>query len=194
MFFKDKLLLLNYLFLENRPNAFESKLRNIFNKKILEVNKKTAIVLYEEKERRIFVLKNQQWKLASFEEERLVNLQLNPKEERQNKYIGFIDYDARNREYVFKTRNTREKIFKGACCDEMGKSNTIELLNEITDTEEFTKDNTKTIKATATRRGRPPLVQNILCIILELYMRHYDRINKDDCRWFYDTEEIKIEI
>ena len=116
------------------------------------------------------------------------------KGELRNKYIGFIDYDARNREYIFKTRNTQERIFKGACCDEMGKINTIELLNEITETEEFTKENTKTIKATSSRPGRPPLVQNILCIILELYMRHYDRIGKNECRWFYDIEEIKIEI
>ena len=187
MFYKDKYLLLQYLFITNNSSFFEDKLREIFDRKILKLGGKIFIVLYD-KERVILRLNNQKWEGVTFEEEKLVVESLRPDGSVKSKYIGFIEYDSKHNRHVFKTRNTIKETYKGAKCEEMGKNKTIEMLNEING-EEFTKDNTKAIKKTSLHPGRPVLVSSILCIILEFYMRHYDKIQREGKKWFYGHEE-----
>lgn len=187
MFYKDKYLLLQYLFITNNSSFFEDKLREIFDRKILKLGGKIFIVLYD-KERVILRLNNQKWEGVTFEEEKAVVESLRPDVSAKSKYIGFIEYDNKHNRHVFKTRNTIKETYKGAKCEEMGKNKTIEMLNEING-EEFTKDNTKAIKKTSSHPGRPVLVSSILCIILEFYMRHYDKIQREGKKWFYGHEE-----
>ena len=190
LFYREKIILLSYLFVVNQQNYFETKLREIFDKKIIKVRDIIAIVLYDNTERKILVLKNQRWKDATPEEKRQIE-PLIIYDYDFDKYVGYIEYDVKNNIYVFKTKNTQEKGHKGARCDEKGKMKTIELLNDITEQRppEFSKENTKAIKKTKTDPGRPQFVQSILCIILEFYMRYYNEIRKNNKRWFCDVEE-----
>ena len=149
-----------------------------------------AIVLYDNTERKILVLKDQRWRDATPEEKRAIEPQIKVVDN-FDKYVGYIDYDVKNNIYVFKTKNTQEKGHKGARCDEKGKMKTIEILNDITNQRppEFSKENTKAIKKTKTDPGRPQFVQSILCIILEFYLRYYNLIRKNGKRWFCNLEE-----
>jgi hypothetical protein len=188
LFYREKIILLSYLFIAKQQNYFETKLREIFDTKIIQIKGIIAIVLYDNIERKILVLKDQRWRDASPEEKRVIEPQIKSVDN-FDKYVGYIEYDVKNNVYVFKTKNTQEKGHKGARCDEKGKMKTIEILNDITDHEEFSKENTKAIKKTKTDPGRPQFVQSILCIILELYMRYYNLIEKNGKRWFCNLEE-----
>ena len=190
LFYREKIILLSYLFITKQQNYFETKLREIFDTKIIQIKGIIAIVLYDNAERKILVLKDQRWRDASPEEKRAVEPQIKIVDN-FDKYLGYIEYDIKNNLYVFKTKNTQVKGHKGARCDEKGKMKTIEILNDITgqNPPEFSKENTKAIKKTKTDPGRPQFVQSILCIILEFYLRYYNLIEKNGKRWFCNLEE-----
>ena len=81
---------------------------------------------------------------------------------------------------MFKTKDTSKKRNSGAKCINAGKVKTIKQLNDIVgDPDTFTPDNTKTIS------------QNILCIMQEFLLRHYNTI-KPDKSWFLTYEEDQL--
>ena len=188
LFFREKVILLTYLFISTEDNYFENKLREIFDKQIKKGDI-TYIILYDTEEK--ILVKDDRWRDATPEEKRMIKSYPNP-EYNFGDYVGYIDYDVKNNIYVFKTKNMQERTHKGARCDEKGKMKTIEILNYLVGSEEFTKENTKAIKKTSTVKGRPQFVQSILCILLEFYMRHLNDIQKDGKVWFCSMETMQI--
>lgn len=188
LFFREKVILLTYLFLSKEDNYFENKLREIFDKQIKKGDI-TYIILYDTEEK--ILVKDDRWRDATPEEKRIIKSQPTPVNNFGD-YVGYIDYDIKNNIYVFKTKNMKEKTHKGARCDEKGKIKTIEIFNHLVESEEFTKENTKAIKKTASTKGRPQFVQSILCIILEFYMRYLNNIQKDGKVWFCNMETMQI--
>jgi hypothetical protein len=71
---------------------------------------------------------------------------------------------------VTTSRNT------GARCDESGKSKAIKLLNDIYEVEILNKENTK------------ELLQVDLCILQEILLRYYNKIQKDNKIWFINPD------
>jgi hypothetical protein len=69
---------------------------------------------------------------------------------------------------------------KGSRCDQSGKSNATKLLNSIIDETKYTQSNTK---------SRNKLE---FCVLQEMYLRFYDKINKDEKRWFLNPSEMII--
>ena len=86
----------------------------------------------------------------------------------------FIIFSSKNDwEYkIFKVKNMEDKRSKGARCDQAGKSETINLLNTIIGEPKYTSENTK-------KRNKIEF-----CIIQEMYMRYFDKINKNNKQLF----------
>jgi len=104
-----------------------------------------------------------------------------------NTITGFIGYGKKTNYLVFKTKDMTSKRDTGARCDESGKSNIIKKLNKIIGEEKYTTENTKQQKDA---EGNVTKVTGSieLCIITEILLRHYDKIKKEDKRWFLTPE------
>jgi hypothetical protein len=191
LFFEDKLLLLNYLYISDLT-PFEKKVKRIFDENIIVKDGVTGIILFDKTKREVLIFTDR-WEKAAFEDLRILEPMFQEKYNLTKidfaKFVGFIDYDIKKNLYLFKVKDVTRKRFLGARCDEAGKAKTIELLNTILEREEFTKDNTKGVKQTSQTMGRPALTQDILCIIQEFYMRYFETIKKDGQSWFLNTED-----
>ena len=191
LFFEDKLLLLNYLYISDLT-PFEKKVKRIFDENIIVKDGVTGIILFDKTKREVLIFTDR-WEKAAFEDLRILEPMFQEKYNLTKidfaKFVGFIDYDIKKNLYLFKVKDVTRKRFLGARCDEAGKAKTIELLNTILEREEFTKDNTKGVKQTSQTMGRPALTQDILCIIQEFYMRYFETTKKDGQSWFLNTED-----
>ena len=75
----------------------------------------------------------------------------------------------------------------GARCDEAGKNKTMQILNKILGEEKYTKENTKI------QKDNKNVIQEAighveLCVMQEFILRFFDRIKKDDKKWFLTPE------
>jgi len=96
---------------------------------------------------------------------------------RLNRIVGYI-VDFKDKEMIFKFKDitlTRNKL--GARCDSAGKADIIKMLNMVLAGEIYTQENTGT------------LFQPKLCVILEMLLREYTRINKDNRLYFLTPEQ-----
>jgi len=93
-----------------------------------------------------------------------------------NEYVGFIA-NFKNEYNIFKVKHMTDKRSKGARCDQVGKSETISLLNIIIGNNKYSTENTK---------GKNKIE---FCVLQELYLRHFDKIKKDEKRWFLNQSE-----
>lgn len=73
-----------------------------------------------------------------------------------------------------------DKRSKGARCDQSGKSDATKLLNSIIEESKYTPTNTK---------SRNKLE---FCVLQEMYLRFYDKIKKNEKRWFLNPCEMII--
>ena len=96
---------------------------------------------------------------------------------RLNRIVGYI-VDFKDKEMIFKFKDitlTRNKL--GARCDSAGKADIIKMLNMVLAGEIYTQENTGT------------LFQPKLCVILEILLREYTRIGKDNRLYFLTPEQ-----
>ena len=70
----------------------------------------------------------------------------------------------------------------GARCDQSGKAEAIKLLNDIigADENKFTKENSKEKKKIE------------FCILQEMYLRYFNKINKNGKIWFLSPQKSSI--
>jgi hypothetical protein len=194
IFFNETLLILDYLYSLNiiQENSFEYLAKEYFiNNSITITNKKetiTCILLYNQNNNLnketilIFNKTDNKWIEAEPEdkEEILLNKTVRDawiiNKNKMNKIVGFISNDNKNKNKVFKTKDITVKRNIGARCDEAGKLKTIKLLNDIVEEERYNKENTK------------PYVQIELCIIQEIILRQYNKINKNNKLWFLNPD------
>ena len=191
LFFNETIQVLNYLFslpvIED--GSFEYFVKEYFIKNsmtiIIRQQPTTCLLLCNESipdSESIFIFNNMDntWNEAEPEEknEVLLNNEIRNKwiinKTNLNKIIGFISPDNKNKNKVFKTKNTTVNRNSGARCDEAGKAKTIKLLNDIVGYEWLNKENTK------------KLIQVDLCILEEIFLRFLNKTNKDNKIWFLD--------
>jgi len=76
----------------------------------------------------------------------------------------------------------------GARCDESGKNKSIEILNKIVGEEKYTKENTKILKDEKGKVIQEATGQIELCIWQEFILRYFDKIKKNNTKWFLTPE------
>ena len=105
-----------------------------------------------------------------------------------NKYVGFIGYKKNNKDLVFKTKDMESKRDTGATCEESGKEKTLTKLNLIVGETKYTNENSKQLKDKDGNIIREALGQIELCVLQEFILRYYDKIKKNDKKWFLTPE------
>ena len=193
LLFHEKIDLLNYFYsteINENDKLLEYQIFKYLTSPIIQFQMYTFIVLFDKHKKKIVLYdKNtKQWEELSEIDEYTYQL-LDPAiKQRYNqdkiKYaplVGFMDYEPKSNELVFKIKDTTKKRMLGARCDESGKANAIKRINElIKDTGiVYTKENTKT------------KVQQELCIYQEFILRKFNKENTSQCS-FLTFEEANI--
>jgi hypothetical protein len=199
LLYNEKLDLMDYIYsLENidkEKNIVEYYSKKYFEEKSIVTNNFTAFILYNLSKMKIMILnENNKWVEAEPEDKRellaspegIKSLTFNDKQ--YNKNIGFIGYEKQNKYLVFKTKDITSKRDTGARCDEAGKEKTIKKINDIMGEEKYTSENTKMQKDTNGRVVRESISHNELCIIEEFILRYYNKIKKNNLKWFLTPE------
>ena len=198
LLFQEKLDLMNYIYSLEKltTNSVEFMIKQYFDRKSIKLkNKNDAIILYDLDKMKIMLLNNNNiWIEAEpedkreFEETKEVKELLNFKISDYNNIIGFIGYEKNNKYLIFKTKDMLKKRDTGARCDESGKNKTIQLINTILDEEKYTKENTRILKESNGTIIQEAIGQVDLCIIQEFILRYFDKIKKDNKKWFLTPE------
>jgi hypothetical protein len=185
--FDKKVLFLNHLFsLDIIPEkSFEEYAKQYIDEKIIQHNGLVGILLYNERQKKIVtLLLNYIWKPAQPEDERDLQKKIKEKyslkPENFNTLVGFINYEDKTEDMVFKVKDMSKKRNTGARCDQANKKVKITTLNLIYGNEVYTDENTKGVNAT------------MLCCLEEFIMRYYNKIQKDGKTWFLDPDTAKV--
>jgi len=194
--FKDKIIVMNYLYSLDKPKkkTFESFAKKYFEKHIIIEKKIKAIILYDFNIRKTMVLnKDNIWEVAEPEDELEID---NSKEGKKilnfnisnytapDGIIGFIGYKKNSKIFIFKTKDVFLPRDTGASCTEAGKSKTIGILNKIIGSEKYTKENTKLIKDSEGNVLHEAIGEIELCILQEFILRKKNLDSGSKNLWF----------
>ena len=197
LLFQDKLDLMNYIYSisEVKNNSLEFMIKNYFERKSIKTTNYNAIMLYDLNNLKIMILNEKNiWMEAEPEDQ---NDFENTKEVKDileytindyNNIVGFIGFEKNYKYLIFKTKDMLSKRDTGARCDESGKTKTIQILNKIIGEEKYTKENTKIIKDEKGDILQEAIGQVELCIWQEFILRYYDKIKKNNKKWFIPPE------
>jgi hypothetical protein len=199
LLYNDKLSLMNYIYsLENineNNDIVEYYSKKYFQEKSVVTTNFTCFMLYELNKQKLMILnENNKWVEAEPEDKREIlsspegikSFTFNDK--LYNKNIGFIGYEKQNKYLVFKTKDITSKRDTGARCDEAGKEKTIKKINDIIGEIKYTSENTKLQKDANGRVISESINHNELCIIEEFILRYYNKIKKNNLKWFLTSE------
>lgn len=205
--FNDRFFLVQYLFdgddddnddtdaaINSEYSGVEEIVKSYFDTKIIESNKKVAVVLVNDNSELKIYLKNteKEWKEMGYSDEQSFKNAIRQRFVRDpskyNTLIGFIH--PFKEEMVFKTKDLRQKRNNfGAYCKQSGKKDLLDRINEVMGAniynEEFIK-HTKIEKGVEIRRS---IFQTGLCVILEMVMRKYNETGHQGKEWFMNPEE-----
>jgi len=197
LLFKDKLELMNYLY--SRENiergSFEWYAKEYFERKSIATKNLRAIILYNLNKGMIMVLNEENKWIESGPEDKTEFV--NSKEAKQsllfnakeyNKIVGFIGYEKNNRYLVFKTKDMESTRDTGARCDESGKDKTLKKINDIIGKDKYTNENTKIKKDADGNIISEAIGHTELCVIQEIMLRYFDKIKKNDKKWFFSPD------
>ena len=102
---------------------------------------------------------------------------------KMSRLVGFMQV-FRNNDVVFKTLDLQSKLKKGSRCGGEGKKDVMKKINMIVETDfQYTEENTED-----TESGKNLIVKPGMCIIMEMLMRYYNKMGRDDKVWFLDLE------
>uniref|UniRef100_A0A6C0ERC1 Helicase ATP-binding domain-containing protein n=1 Tax=viral metagenome TaxID=1070528 RepID=A0A6C0ERC1_9ZZZZ len=197
LMFKDKRELMNYLYSIERieRSSFEWYAKKYFEGKSIVTKNFIAIILYN-LNKRVILLLNKENKWVESEPEDQMELAAS-KEAKQilsfdiknyNKLVGFIGYEKNNRYLVFKTKDMDSSRDTGARCDEAGKDKTLKKINDIIGDIRYTNENTKVKKDSDGNVISEAIGHTELCVIQELLLRYFDKIKKNDKKWFLSPD------
>lgn len=202
LLFEDKLELMNYVYsLKNiETGTMEGNAKKYFETNSISMNGSTVFILYELNKRKYAVLnKNEQWSLANeylsmdfdtYAEENKI-FAFNPL--KYNEIVGFMGFERNNKYLTFKTKNITSSRDTGARCDEAGKMKTIDILNKIIGSVEYTKENTQMLKDESGKNVlREAISHTELCVIQEMLLRYYNKTKRNGIQWFM-TPEMALE-
>ena len=164
-------------------------IKEYFDDKMVEINQQRAIVLENKEQVKTYIQSkelNTLWSEATklsekqlFEQAIMDKIIISNIGTKINHHIGFMQV-FKGRELTFKIKDmTQTRNNKGSRCDRMGKTEIIKFLNQVLGEKEektYNNDNTESI------------LKNGLCVILEIILRHFNDIKKDNKVWFLDPE------
>jgi len=197
LLYQEKLDLLNYIYsLEKlQSGTLESLIKDYFERRSISTINFNSIILYDKNKRKIMTLNDEnEWVESRPEEQRELAESKEAKHifsfkiSDYNNIIGFIGYEKKNNYMVFKTKDMLAKRDTGARCDEAGKIKTIQTINKILNEDKFTKENTKILKDTDGNVIQNAIGQVELCVYEEFILRYFDRIKKNNKKWFLTPE------
>jgi hypothetical protein len=197
LLFQEKVDLMNYIysFVELTNNSFEFKIKEYFERKSIKLQKYNAIILYDVNIMKIMILNDDNiWVEAEPEDQREFERTPEVKEllgfkiSDYNNIVGFIGYEKNYNYLIFKTKDMLSKRDTGARCDESGKNKSIEILNKILGEKKYTKENTKILKDNKGKVVQESIGQIELCIWQEFILRYYNKIKKNNVKWFLTPE------
>jgi hypothetical protein len=173
--------LLNYIYFKDKSslNNTELEIKKYYDECLLENKGVIGIIIPKDNKQFLLIKGNDKWNTGQQEDYTDLSPELKKlliKIDDYNEYVGFIS-NFKNEYYIFKVKHMTDKRSKGARCDQVGKSETISLLNTIIGKNKYSTENTK---------GRNKIE---FCVLQELYLRHFDKIKKDDKRWFLNQSE-----
>jgi hypothetical protein len=184
--FEETEKVLNYIYFKKKEltDDVEKMIKSYYDDKMLENKGVIGIILAKNEKPFLLIKDNTSSRWKDGQQEDYTDLipalkTLTIPTTSYNTYVGFIGMFKK--EYnIFKVKNMEDKRSKGARCDQAGKSETINLLNTIIGETKYTSENTK-------KRNKIEF-----CIIQEMYMRYFDKINKNNKRWFLTPSEAII--
>lgn len=178
--FIKKKALIEYLLIKER-NDFENRLFNYIKENNIFIrNGIKAVLLVKKGKLELYILKEN--KLVEAEPLDRADfskdlLKLRYDKSKYNKIVGFMSEIQNKNLITLKIKDMMEKRNKGARCDQAGKNTNLKVLNDIYESEVYTKENTKKIKVPQ------------LCIEQELILRFYEKSNRNKKKWFLTYEE-----
>jgi len=195
----EKVSLLNYLYFNNKIDRlfpgdqifkrFITTVKTYLMSKMIIFKNITGIIMFNGPSRidnlHIFVLNNNnnnKWLPAEPEDTLKLQQPISNKYKLTkeqivslNKYVGFIGFETNRKYMIYKVKDTTNSRSTGFRCDQSGKENVVEVLNQINEdglTSKGTKDSAFE-----------------LCIIQEFSLRNKQREMDDSNKiWFLDTE------
>ncbi len=185
--YTDKVDLINYLyFKKTNYSDYEIKIKKCIDKKIIKNKEISGILLQKQGKQKLLILKDENWSDAQESDysdlasqiQKLVDNVI----ENLNDIIGFIS-NFKDEEMVFKTKDLKIKRSKGARCDQAGKkgnNGVLKTLNKIIGEDKYNEENTKFIYALE------------LCVLEELTLRYYNKINHNKKIWFLGPEQASL--
>lgn len=186
MNFNESVKLLNHIYFtannELKMTTMEEKIKRYYDGRIME-NKGVVGIIWPKDNKQFLLVKGaNEW--SPGEQEDYTDLTPELKKtiipiDNYNTYVGFIG-NFKNEYNIFKVKNMTDKRSKGARCDQSGKSDATKLLNSIIEESKYTPTNTK---------SRNKLE---FCVLQEMYLRFYDKIKKNEKRWFLNPCEMII--
>ena len=181
LIFEDTKEVLTYIyFKQDELTDFEQEIKKYYDDLMLDNKGIIGIILPKDNKQHLLVKGDEEWKNGQQEDytdlvpelKKLVIPMSN-----YNTLVGFITMFKKDYN-IFKVKNLDDKRSKGARCDQAGKSETIKLLNEIIDDTVYSSVNTK---------GRNKIE---FCVLQEMYLRYFDKISKNNKRWFVTPSEM----
>ena len=198
LLFDEKLDLMNYIYSLNEfsANSLEFLIKNYFERKSITTKNLNAIILYNLNKRKIMIFNSElkKWIEAEPEDQREiaetshVRELLDFKISDYNIMVGFMGYEKNNKYLIFKTKDMLSARDTGARCDEAGKNKTMQILNQIIGEEKYTKETTKLIKDDDNNVIQDAVGHIELCVTQEFILRYFDKIRKNDKKWFLSPE------
>lgn len=186
LLFNDFVLLINYLEMDDTKDKFIEMIREYIRNNEINSRGITGILLQNVGKQQLIVTSGtspRKWSLAQSQDyedlREIIGTKINdvlPISEKISEYVGFME-NFKKDYMVFKIREMKQKRNTGARCDQASKSKSVNILNELGETQYTTK--TK-------------LTRHELCIIQEFMLRKYDLQKQDGKRWFLTPSEAVI--
>jgi hypothetical protein len=186
--YNKKISLLNYLYSSKYEelNELMKNIKDTIDIDIKDIRNMKGILIYKETDKsnqiQLLIFRDNQWKIA--EPEDIIDFQdyIKSKVTKLNEINNIIGFTVtfRNSYMIFKVKNMELKRHIGARCDQAGKSDAIKILNNIIGNNEYNEENTKSLN------------KKEICIRQEMYLRLYDKIRKNNKRWYLNPIEATI--
>jgi hypothetical protein len=196
-------------------NSLEKGIQEYFSDKMLSLNNKKAILLYNEKlnqkpkksnrpselidelENRgvfLWILNDDgKWKTGKYSDytpynNKILELKKDVLNKPANNIIGFMSVFKDTGSTVFKTKDMDKARNTGARCDQSSKKVTINQINSLVS--EANKEGSnmpKKLEPITDKKSTPEL-----CVIQEFYLRLFDHLNVNNKKWFFTQVELSL--
>ena len=197
MSYNEKRILVNHFYsvkkISIEPNSVESRIVEYFDERIMKNDTKNRMgILLANKDEVLLLIRSlddtaPEWVVSEEDDIKYFKEELakhTVDKSRLNRIIGYI-VNFKDKEMVFKFKDitlTRNKL--GARCDSAGKADILKMLNAVIDAS--TTENSKEIY---TQENTATLFQPRLCVLLEMLLREYTRVGKNNRVYFLTPEQ-----